>query len=396
MKTPRFPRFYHGALLAMMGWVTVIATGTLSPVLPKISQHFAGTAHLELMIGFLATIPALSVALLAVVLGSLADRFGQRRVLLCGLLGYGIFGILPYWLESLQAIIATRLVVGIGEAAVMTASTAMIGVYFSGKARERWLAIQVTSANVVGVMAILAGGVAGNLDWRLPFLAYSFALLLLLLAVALLPHRDRKDVIKMSHAKIDRQLRLALLRNCGLLIFSIIGLYILIIQMAFLLDTRGAIDSATIGFGISLAAAGVAIGAAFSAVLAGIPRQIRMPVALVIMAVGFAGVALAANQVITIASGTIAGLGVGLILPPLLASTLAQTAPGNIGIVCGIWTSSVFIGQFVNPPLFIALRSLTGSQEYSILGFAGACAVLALLMAALPLSRKPVGLPLTE
>jgi MFS family permease len=89
----------------------------------------------------------LAVALLALPIGHLGDRFGRRRVLLVGLLAYGAAGIAPFWIHSLDAIIVTRFVVGVGEAIAMALSMALIAMSFTGALRQRWLAVQVASAN---------------------------------------------------------------------------------------------------------------------------------------------------------------------------------------------------------------------------------------------------------
>jgi len=146
---------------------------------------------LGLMIGLSATIPSLAVALFSVPIGRLSDRVGARRILVIGMSGYGLAGLLPLWLDSLPAIVASRFVVGVCEAAVMTASTTLISLYFSGLQRDRWLAAQVASTNVVGVLVVLAGGVAGEYGWRAPFFAYAIALVLLL-PVLLLTFEPRR------------------------------------------------------------------------------------------------------------------------------------------------------------------------------------------------------------
>jgi MFS family permease len=82
--------------------------------------------HAPLMISLVATLPALFIALLAAPFGLLADRVGRRILLFIGLAVYGVLGIAPYWLNSLQWIVASRAGVGVTEAMVTTCSTALI------------------------------------------------------------------------------------------------------------------------------------------------------------------------------------------------------------------------------------------------------------------------------
>src|SRR6195952_5323789 len=170
----------QGIVLVSVTWLAVVAAGVLAPVLPQMADHFAGAPMLGLMIGFVATIPALAVALFSVPIGQLSDRIGARRILVVGMSGYGLAGILPLWLDSLPAIVASRFLVWMFEAAGVNPSTTQISLYFTGLRRDRWLAVQVASTNVMGVIVVLAGGLAGEHGWRSPFFAYAIAIVLLL------------------------------------------------------------------------------------------------------------------------------------------------------------------------------------------------------------------------
>jgi MFS family permease len=79
-----------------------MASAVIAPVLPRMAANFQNTPHAPLMISLVATSPALFIALLAAPFGLLADRVGRRLLLLIGLAIYGMLGVAPYWLNSLQ------------------------------------------------------------------------------------------------------------------------------------------------------------------------------------------------------------------------------------------------------------------------------------------------------
>lgn len=372
------PDARHGIVLVMGSWCTVMASGILAPILPRIADHFVGTPHLSLLVGFIATMPALAVALLAFPLGRIADRVGQRRVLLLGLVAYGLAGVVPFWLESIYAIVVARFVVGIGEAAVMTASTTMIGLYFTGPARSRWLSAQVASANVMGVLTLFVGGFAGLVSWRVPFLAYIFALLLFVPCWALLHMPQLPRTIRSTATPVPPGMWSSVSARCGLIFITSMAFFVVIIQMSFLLVERGAGDSAHVGLGIGCAAMGIAIGASVAGYLHRISARTRLIASFLLMAAGFAAVSQVRAIAPTIAFGSLAGLGAGIIVPTLLSTLMAVVPAPILGTVIGFWTMSSFIGQFANPPIFLALRSLTGGLSASYLAFAGMCGCCAL------------------
>jgi MFS family permease len=372
----------HGVLLVMGAWCTVLAAGALAPVLPQIRDHFIGTPRLDLMIGFVATMPSLAVALFAVPLGRLADRIGLARVLLAGLLLYGVAGVMPFWLDALGPIIALRFVVGVGEAAVMTASTAMIGLLFSGAVRARWLGIQVAAANFLGIAVLLSSGYLGLAGWHAPFLIYSFALVLLVPCLFVLPRPrpTHANLPKSARPAWTPQLKRLLAESCGLIFLGTIALFVIIVQFGFILVERGAADSGQIGLGLALAATGIALGATSGGLLARWTALLRLRIAFGLIGGGFVAMMMVDGLVATIASGAIAGFGSGLVIPVLLSRLLGATPPALMGSVTGVWIAATFVGQFANPPLFILLRAIGGTQAVAIGLFGGTCLMVVALL----------------
>lgn len=372
------PGFLHGSVLAMMSWLTVIASGILSPVLPKIASHFPGTPHLDLKVGFVATMPALAVALLALPTGHLGDRFGARRLLLAGLLIYGVAGVAPLWIDSIDLIIVTRFLVGIGESVAMTMSMALIAMTYAGAIRQRWLAIQIASANVVGVLTLFAGGFIGRLNWRAPFVAYGFAFLLLLLAVLWVRSPARPLRQEATRTPLTRPELRALAVKCALVMVITFSIAILVIHMAFLFTERGVTDPGMLGLAIGASATGIAVGAATAGFVRIAPRYV-LGLGYGLIALGFAMVSMPLGVIATALVAIPVGFGCGLASPALLAATFSDVQESKMGLVSGLYTASIFIGQFASTPVIALMKSLTGSLSGAILllgCLAGALAVV--------------------
>ena len=368
----------QGIVLVSVTWLAVVAAGVLAPVLPQMADHFAGTPMLGLMIGFVATIPALAVALFSVPIGQLSDRIGARRILVFGMSGYGLAGILPLWLDSLSMIVASRFLVGVCEAAVMTASTTLISLYFTGLQRDRWLAVQVASTNVMGVIVVLAGGLAGEHGWRAPFFAYAIAIVLLL-PVLLATYEPGKtpiaDARPLDAAPERSWIRLVAVR-CALTFFVSVTVYTLIVQFGFLLVERGVRDPSTIGLGISFGAGGVALGSIANTAMLSVSSRYRLLISYALIAGGLGIVAINASFAAMCLGALAAGLGAGCTVSTLLCITVADVPTALKGRATGAWTAAMFLGQFLNPPIFLALVHLGGSHAGAFLIYAGICAVI--------------------
>lgn len=192
-------------LLMAGSCLPVLGAVLISPVLPKMQQHFATVPGAEALVPAALTVPALSLALLAPFAGVIVDRLGRKRLLVIAAVLYALFGTAPLWLDSLPAIVGSRALVGITEAAIMTSCTTLIGDYYSGHARNRYLALQTMCTSVAATVFFAVGGAAGAAGWRTPFWMYAVSLLLAPAMAAFLPRppsasasasaEDRKSVV---------------------------------------------------------------------------------------------------------------------------------------------------------------------------------------------------------
>lgn len=88
------------------------------------------------------------------------DRLGRKRLLVVATVMYAILGTAPLWLDSLVAIVAARALVGVTEAAIMTCCTTLLGDYYSGRQRDRYLAMQTMCAAISATAFFVLGGAA--------------------------------------------------------------------------------------------------------------------------------------------------------------------------------------------------------------------------------------------
>ncbi len=110
---------------------------------------------------------ALSLAALILTGGSLADRFGRKRVFVGGVVIFSIASLMCGLSGSATVLITFRAVQGIGGAAMFATSLALIAQEFQGK--QRGTAIAVWSATVGGAVAIgplIGGALTTAFGWQ--------------------------------------------------------------------------------------------------------------------------------------------------------------------------------------------------------------------------------------
>ncbi|MFI6266390.1 MFS transporter [Micromonospora sp. NPDC051006] len=127
---------------------------------------------------------------LLITMGSLGDRIGRRRLLLCGALAFGAASLLAAYADSAGTLIAARALLGVGGATLMPATLALVRNLFHDE-KQRGTAIAIWTATLTGGIAlgpVLSGILLEHFWWGSIFLINLPAMLmLLLLAPALVP-----------------------------------------------------------------------------------------------------------------------------------------------------------------------------------------------------------------
>jgi MFS family permease len=376
----------QGWTLTSVNWLAVIATVVLSPVLPKITQHFRSDPHVDFLISLVATLPALFVAICAWPAGLLADRIGRRRVLLFGVGVYGFVGCAPMALNSLLGIVITRAGVGITESIIMVCTTALVADYFPVSQRESWLAIQSGGGGVIAIIMVAAGGLLGQSGWRLPFLMYGAAFVLFPLCLfgtweQIMPEGSHEGSPKANagtlfhrpsfHAQpaAERYNWAPLAWICILGFLASSSFYVMLVQFSFILTERGVTDQKTIGFQTALAVLFMLLGSGLFKLMR-LPVVGKLTVSFTLSAVGFFVMALSRGLLFTDIGAAINGLGSGIVLPCLLTWALSKLSPAVRARGSGLWQMAWFLGQFASPLSILLFRDLTGSRSSAILIYA--------------------------
>jgi MFS family permease len=350
------------------------------------TKYFSDQPSVSLLISLAATLPALFVAILAIPAGMLGDRIGHKRLLFSTVLGYGLVGTAPLWLKTLPQIVISRAFVGIAEAAIMTCSTALLGAYFFGSRRERFLALQTGTAPIVAIICTWLGGELGAANWRNAYMIYFFAFLLIPLTGFFLfepsVKRQADPASELSREKASPTInRGSLMRDWGKLIgiclitiFAMTAFLVTIIQVPFILTERGMESSALIGRMASIAMFANPLGALLFAL---IPWRYvsKVTLSFLLLSCGFFIISLSSIWQPVVAGAFIANLGAGMILPTLITWALSTISPEQRGKGTGAWQAASFLGQFLSPLIILVLKGLTGSLSVAILVYAILCCI---------------------
>ncbi|MFI8481390.1 MFS transporter [Pseudomonas sp. NPDC078700] len=354
MSTERKAGLAQSTLLLLGSCLPVLGAVLLAPVLPRMQEHFATTPGAAVLVPIALTLPALIIALLAPFAGIIADRFGRKPLLLVAMLLYTLCGVLPLWLDSLQAIVISRAGIGLAEAAIMTCCTTLMGDYYDGARRERLFALQMVATSLSAALFMAIGGALGESGWRTPFVLYAVGLLFLPLMAKLLwePVAQNLNTSQPSTAHSFPWKTLTPLYLLAVL--AGVSLFVVPVQAGYLLNLLHVTAPQQIGLTMGSNQLGVLAGALSFRLLSGIPAHRNMVVAFILAGVGGLLMAKAGNHALVIAAVFINGVGIGLMLPTLITWVMAQVDFSQRGRAAGCFTAAIFAGEFASPLVVLA------------------------------------------
>ena len=146
---------------------SVINHGSMSVALPTIAQHFdadLSTAQ------WVVIAEGLAISALILPMGRLSDIVGRKRVYFTGLVIFTGAALMAAGSQSINALIAFKVVQGFGAAMTQGTGLAMVTSVFSAGERGKGIGSHASVVGAGGVLGPSMGGiVVGLLDWRWVF-----------------------------------------------------------------------------------------------------------------------------------------------------------------------------------------------------------------------------------
>jgi MFS family permease len=356
---------FGGLFTGYMGLAAVI------PVLPSFVRQTFGAGNLA--VGLAVTATALTALLIRPVAGELADRYGHRLVMQSGALIVAAGGVLYFLPVGLTGLVAVRLLLGVGEAALFTA----------GAVWTVSLAPHNRRAQLIGLYGVsMWGGISAGtfLGATLAHLGYGavwgFSVaaplvgLLLISLVPAAPHaaqRSRSSGLFLRPALVPGlALGLASAGYAGLAAFVVLHLQARGIQSGFVVLG---------GFSVVYAGTRLFIGH--------LPDQLG-PRRVVIWsgigeAIGLLVIALAPNLAIALLGSLVMGVGFSLLHPSLALMVMNLTDRSKQGAALGAYTSFWDLGVSIWGPVTGVIA--TGFGYPAVFVLCAACAGAAVAVA---------------
>jgi predicted MFS family arabinose efflux permease len=177
----RWSYSYTVLLLCWFGWICIYLTkSALPPLLPVLSSEI-GLSHAQT--GLIESAYLVGYILVKVPLGYLANKFGVKRILIIGMIGYGTASALFTFASTYPMVLLLRFLVGFFQGIHLPVANALLSERFGPK-QGRAIGFHESGPNVGATIAYpIAITIASVWNWRWTFLLLSIPAFLLAVAV---------------------------------------------------------------------------------------------------------------------------------------------------------------------------------------------------------------------
>ncbi len=353
---------YTKITLLLLSMTTMMSNVAIVTMLPHLKNHFSNVENIEFLSRMMITLPSLAIAFLAPFIGHLVHKVGKYKSAIAGLVLFSVAGSAGLYLQTIEELLFSRFLLGIAIGILMIVTTSLVGDYFKGEARHKYMGIQSLFISFGGVFFVIGGGYLSDIDWRYPFGIYLVGVLLLPFVMKFL---EEKSADKSEDEELDLNtniFKIYLLAFILMLIF-----YILPTQMPFLIINQFGASGTLTGAIIALAFISNGLGALTFAKL---KKHFSFPViyivGMLIISVGFVLIGLVRNVHFFFLTSPIMGFGGGILMTSVSAWMLSLVHHTKRVKSSGYLTSSLFLGQFFSPIVFHPMVSHFGVQQFFV------------------------------
>ena len=186
----RYPWVVLGVLL-VIEILAYVDRNLLAAFAPQITTELGLS---DTQFGFLSGVVwVLSFGIMAVFMGSLADRFGRPRIIAVGVFVWSVCTAASGFAESFMQMTVARFFVATGEAALVPAATALFADIFDPRQRSTVNGVFFTGLPLgLGLSFLISGTVGAAIGWRNTYITLGLIGVVISLALAFV-HEEREQ-----------------------------------------------------------------------------------------------------------------------------------------------------------------------------------------------------------
>lgn len=341
--------------------ITVMASAAVSPALANISNAFPDTD--TNVIKTILTLPSLFIIPFSLFSSYLVNLFGNKKVLIGGIIIYIIGGIAPAFASTIPQLLFFRAILGCGCGLIMPISQSLIAINYKDSLRTKITGYSGAASYFMGVIASFFVGPVSSINWHYSFYIYLVAVLVLILNIIALPgDKPIKTEQKINNKQLSGKTWLLII---GLLLVNI-AFYAVPSNVALFMKEQGIGTPQSAGTVIS---AFMITGFLAGLALSFIQKQLRgrsIIFGIMIMGIGYLLLSLAENLITTITGSAFVGFSFGVLFPSFLIQINHSCNKSQCIWALSVASCAQFLGQFLSPYVLQSIKNIIGFYSLRI------------------------------
>lgn len=323
---------------------TVMAGAAISPALGLIAKAFPDAS--ETMIKLILTAPSLMIVPFSFLSSYLTSKITKRTVIMIGLVIYLIGGVVPQFFNTIEWLLAFRLLLGAGVGLVMPLSMSLINDYFAGTERTKMMGYNSAFSNFGGIITMLLAGWLATFGWRTPFNVYFLGVFIFVMVFFFLP---KGEVQKPPQHAPKTKIPLAVYGYALAMGTIMLAYYSISTNMALYLEQNNLGGATLAGTVVAFTTVGGMITSLILVHLEYLLKKFIIPTMLLSMGLAFLFLSFTDSVPLVMLSVSMVGFGQGSLFPIFTLKALNQVDVHQGDRAVALTSSFTFLGQFMSP-----------------------------------------------
>lgn len=342
--------------------ITILGSTAVSPALAGIKTAFPN--YSDETIQLILTIPPLFIIPSCFLCNLMAKKWGKKNVLIFGIALYLIGGLGAGLMPGFYSMLVARAVLGVACGLITPMAQALISSNFEGETRTKLTSYSSSASYFMGIIASFTVARLASVNWRLAFLIYLIAVLVLVLNILYLPNDRASQTLNTQERNNYPFNWKAYLVILAMALINV-AFYTFSTSIALFLKSESIGNDTTSGYAVSIfMAAGFLMGIAVPHIKK-ILKYFTVSLGCLMMGIGYAGLAFSSNLFLLILASALIGGSYSIFYSSvfLKISELSRDDMENTKLVT-FTTAGMFFGQTISVYLLKAAETIFQMDGY--------------------------------
>lgn len=172
----------------------------IAGIIPDIAASFPNTPLY--VIELMTTIPSLTSMLAIICSGQIRKLLGQKNTIVFSTLLCGVFGILPFFIRQIYAMLIFRAAFGFGVGCLSSTLLILIIYFFDGDERSQMIGLQGSIGGLGSMLTTFVAGKLVVLGWPASFFTYLVSFLVFAIVFMFIPKVHIQEESKGSKQQV--------------------------------------------------------------------------------------------------------------------------------------------------------------------------------------------------